>query len=322
MSRISRDLAFARRALAGYVGRAPLCVSFEVTRNCNARCRHCHLGPPRAETLASPERFAEICRELDPVVAQVSGGEPLLRGDVEDIVRGLTRPGRPPVVVLTTNGALLTKERFLRLKEAGVSDVSLSFDYPDERHDEFRQIPGLFAHIDGLMRELSANGRPHGVTLACVMHRDNFRELPAIAERARAWKANVSFIVYTWLRTGNREMLISPDELGELREVLGRVREHKRRHGNVYTSDYVLDNIPAFFARAGRPGCRAGERALVVNPDGTLSPCGLVLREYRTREEMLARFTRTNTCDGCYTSSRANSEKPAFWLVRDAFSRV
>jgi MoaA/NifB/PqqE/SkfB family radical SAM enzyme len=322
MSKTARNFAFARRALAGYLGKHPLCVSFEVTRNCNARCRHCHLGPPRTENLAPPQRFAELCRELKPVVAQVSGGEPLLRDDLEAIVRGLAQPGHPPHVVLTTNGALLTKGRYERLREAGVDDVSLSFDYPDERHDGFRKVPGLFARIDDLMRTLSANGRPHGVVLACVVQRGNFRDLPEIAERARVWKAGVNFSAYTWLRTGDRDMLVAADELEELRDVLGRLREHKRRHGNVLTSDYVLDRMPEYFARGGMPRCRAGERFLVVNPDGTLSPCGLVLGNFRDRRELLEKFTRGNECESCYTSLRGNTEKPAYWLVRDTLSRL
>jgi len=322
MSKLTRTLAFAGRALGNYVRMRPLCVSFEVTHNCNARCRHCHLGPPRAETLAPPERYAELCSELRPLVAQVSGGEPLLRGDLEAIVRGLTRPGAPPHVVLTTNGALLTPKRHQELREAGVCDFSLSLDYPDARHDEFRSIPGLYAHIDDLMRTLSSNGKAHGVTLACVVQRGNFRDLPAIAEKALAWKAGVSFSAYTWLRTGNREMLLAPDELDELREVLRRVSAHKRRHGNVFTSDYVLRRMPEYFARPGMARCRAGERFLVVNSDGTLSPCGLILRDYSDRRALVSGFTRGNDCDRCYTALRANTEKPAYWLVRDTLSRL
>jgi MoaA/NifB/PqqE/SkfB family radical SAM enzyme len=322
MSSLKRTLACAGRAVGNYVSKGPFCVSFEVTHNCNARCQHCHLGPPRAEKPASPERFGELCDAMRPVVAQVSGGEPLLRSDVDAIVRRLARRDAPPHLVLTTNGALLTKKRHQELREAGIRDFSLSFDYPDARHDEFRNIPGLYAHIDDLMRELSSNGKPHGVTLACVIQRGNFRDLPAIAEKALAWKAGVSFSAYTWMRTGNREMLLSPDEVEELRDVLRRVAEHQQRHGNVFTSGYVLGKLPDYFARPGMAGCRAGERFLVVNPDGTLSPCGLILRNYPDHRALVNGFTRNNNCDSCYTASRANTEKPAYWLVRDALSRL
>ncbi len=322
MAEVARTLSFAGRACRNYFTNRPLCVSFEVTHNCNARCRHCHLGPPKTETLAPPERYGELCRTLKPIVAQVSGGEPLLRSDLETVVQALSRRHRPPHVVLTTNGALLTPERHARLREAGVRDFSLSFDYPDERHDEFRQIPGLFARIDGLMRGLAANGTRHGITLACVVQRGNFRELTAIAQKALEWKAGVNFSSYTWLRTGNKDMLVPPEELPELKDVLGRLLDFKRRHGNVFTSDYVLAKMPEYFQRGALPDCRAGERFLVVNPDGTLSPCGLIIRAYRTRGELLESFTRANDCGDCYTSLRANTEKPPYWLIRDSLSRV
>src|SRR5512134_3212720 len=103
-----RALRIGGRAFANYVVGRPLCVSFEVTHNCNARCKHCHLGPPLAEELASPQRYGELCREIKPVVAMVSGGEPLLRRELEDIIRALRRENRPPHIVLTTNGSLLT----------------------------------------------------------------------------------------------------------------------------------------------------------------------------------------------------------------------
>jgi MoaA/NifB/PqqE/SkfB family radical SAM enzyme len=155
-----------------------------------------------------------------------------------------------------------------------------------------------------------------------VVQRGNFRELPAIAERALAWKAGVNFSAYTWLRTGDREMLVAPEEIEELRDVFRRLREHRRRHGNVFTSDYVLDRMPEYFVRSGIPGCRAGERFLVVNPDGTLSPCGLILRDFPDRKALIEGFTGGNDCDRCYTSLRANTEKPAYWLLRDTLSRL
>lgn len=329
MASAARALRFGGRALANYVNGRPLCVSFEVTHNCNARCKHCHLGPPLAEELATPARYGERCREIKPVVAMVSGGEPLLRDGLEDIIRALRVDGRPPHVVLTTNGALLTRERYQRLREAGVCDFIISLDYPDERHDEFRRIPGLFARLDALMRSFdgagSTNGNgvaDHGVTFSCVVQSGNQRDLVAIAERAREWRAGVNFNCYTWLRTQDREMMVPPAEVAALREELARLREHKRRHGVVFTSEYVLDKMADFFERGSLGGCRAGERFFVVNADGTFSPCGLIMRRYRTQAEMVEDFTRTNTCGDCYTGLRANAEKPPYWLLRDSLSRL
>lgn len=313
---MTRSLSLLKRGAVNYCSGRPLCVSFEVTRNCNARCRHCHLGEPIDEERAAPEVFGKICRELKPVVAQVSGGEPLLRDDIEAIVGALRRKNRAPVVVLTTNGSLLTPDKYRRLFDAGVDHFSISCDFPDERHDEFRKIPGLFGRIKDLLGSLKANGG-HAVTLACVVHRENLRDLLDIAELGRKWGAHVNFSAYTWLRTSERELLIPPEELAELKTVIARLREHKRRYGVVRTSDFVFRKMIEYFEHGALPGCRAGERFLVVNPDGSLSPCGLIMGEYRSQREVVERFSRQNTCADCYTSIRGNSEKPARYLIMD-----
>jgi MoaA/NifB/PqqE/SkfB family radical SAM enzyme len=311
-----RSLVLAGRGIANYFAKRPWCVSFEITYSCNARCRHCHLGGQVKGDLATAEKYGEICRELKPVVAQISGGEPLLRRDAEDIVKA-ARPGKyVPYVVLTTNGALLSRERYGRLREAGVDEFSLSLDYPDERHDEFRGIPGLFGRIRSLVSELRGVKDP-GITLSCVIQRDNFRDLIKLAELAREWNLRMNFSTYTWLRTKKMEYMIPPEEVDELREMLRRLKDFKRKYGTVFTSNYVLGKIPDFFLEGSIAGCTAGRRFFVVNPDGTLSPCGLIIRNYRTAKEMREDFVRQNTCSYCFTSIRANQEKPLWYLLAD-----
>jgi MoaA/NifB/PqqE/SkfB family radical SAM enzyme len=316
-----RALSLARRGVVNYFAKGPFCISFEVTYSCNARCKHCHLGGPVEGELASAEEFGRRSRELKPVVAQISGGEPLLRRDIEDIVRAMRRPNRAPFIVLTTNGALLSKEKYSRLREAGVDEFSLSLDYPDERHDEFRGIPGLFGKIKSLAGSLRDVKDP-GVTLSCVIQRDNFREILKLCELAHDWGLRMNFSTYTWLRTKKMEYMIPPEETDELREILDRVREFKKNNGTVFTSDYVLRKIPEFFARGEIPGCSAGKRFFVVNPDGTLSPCGLIIRDYRSRRELRRDFRKTNTCGYCFTSIRGNQERPIRYLLFDNLKQI
>jgi len=321
MSSTTRSLSLAVRGAANYIRRRPLCVSFEITYNCNARCKHCHLGGSAPENRATPEEFGRISRELNPVVAQISGGEPLLRRDLEEVVRAIRRPGRAPFIVVTTNGSLLTHEKYGKLREAGVDEISLSLDYPDERHDEFRGIPGLFQKIQTLALGLK-NVRNSGITLSCVIQGDNFRELPRMAELAREWGLRLNFSSYTLLRTHKKEYMIPAEQIGELREILGKIQEFKRLYKTIFTSDYVLRRIPEYFLNGAVEGCRAGERFFVVNPDGTISPCGLIIRQYRSRKQMLQDFLKTNDCTLCYTSIRANTEKPASYAIRDGLKAI
>jgi MoaA/NifB/PqqE/SkfB family radical SAM enzyme len=309
--------SLARQAVAGYVLGRPWCASFELTHNCNARCGHCHRGARVAEELATPPRLLEVCRELRPLVAIMSGGEPLLRRDLGEIVRTLKEGCAPLRVFLNTNGALLTAARFDELTAAGVDEVLVSLDYPDERHDAFRAIPGLFARIGSLVAGLPAAGKRR-VILTTVLHGANYREALATARLALDWGVNVNFSAYTPLRTGDRSLLVGGADVAELGRIVEELIAFKHRHGNVLTSDWVLRGMVRFFAGGGRLGrCRAGERMLVVNPDGTLSPCGLLVRDYRMHAELKRGFTQHNTCDECYTSTRGNSERPIRYILSD-----
>ena len=316
---VIRDLRIAGRGFHNYAMKKPLCVSFEVTYSCNARCGHCHLGGPVEEELAPPRRFGELCRELSPVVAQISGGEPLLRRDLDQIVRELARGA--PMVVLTTNGALLSLERYRALKRLGVDEFSLSLDYPDRRHDEFRSIPGLFGKISDLLHAV-ATQKNKGITLACVVQSRNFRDLVRLAELARDHGVKISFSTYTWLRTDDKSWMIPREQLSELRDVVDQLLAFQKRYGTVFTSEFVFRRMIRFFETERMPNCRAGERFLVVNPAGTISPCGLIIGSYRSQRDVVEGFLRNNTCEACNTSIRANTEKPWSVLLLDALHNV
>jgi MoaA/NifB/PqqE/SkfB family radical SAM enzyme len=309
--------SLTRQAVAGYFLKRPWCASFELTHNCNARCRHCHRGDRVAEDLATPARLLAVCRELRPIVAILSGGEPLLRPDLDEIVRALKTGCAPIRVFLNTNGSLLTIARFAELAQAGVDEVLVSLDYPDERHDSFRAIPGLFERIRALVAALPARERRR-VVLTMVLQSDNFRDALAAARLALDWDVNVNFSAYTPLRTNDRSLMIGGPDVAELGRAVEELIAFKRRHGNVLTSDWVLRGMVRFFEGGGRLGrCRAGERMVVVNPDGTLSPCGLMVRDFPTHAELTRGFTAGNTCAECYTSTRGNSERPIRYMVWD-----
>jgi len=308
--------ALALRAVANYALRRPYCASFELTHNCNARCKHCHRGDTVEERPATPERLLEVCRELRPLVAIMSGGEPMLRKDLLTIVRTLKQGCAPIRIFINTNGALLTPARFHELCDAGVDEVLISLDYPDARHDEFRGIPGLFGKIRSLVMQLDPANRSR-IVLTSVLHSRNYSVALDAARLALEWGVNINYSAYTWLRTDDRTLMIPPEQLGAFRATIEEVIAFKKAHRNVLTSDWVLRGMVRFYEKGRIDGCRGGERSLVVNPDGTLSPCGLLIRDYETHAALKREFTATNTCGDCYTSTRGNSERPARYLFLD-----
>jgi MoaA/NifB/PqqE/SkfB family radical SAM enzyme len=288
----------------------PLSVSFEVTHACTANCWHCNWGGAIKETRRSPEEYGRIARELKPLVAHVSGGEPLARGDADECVRAIAEPGSLPWMVVVSNASQLTPERFLRLKNAGMHQLSISIDFPDRRHDEFRRIPGLFDRMAEVIPECARIGDAEDVSLNCCITRWNYKDIPDVVRLAKSWGVAVNFSAYTPLRTDDQSGVFSDDaSKAELRRSIAQVLDLRRKGYPVFTAERVFDRLYRFMTSGYMPGCQAGYRFLVINPDGRLTPCAMVMAYFDTHTAMQQGFSDQNTCGACYVSTRANTEK-------------
>jgi MoaA/NifB/PqqE/SkfB family radical SAM enzyme len=299
----------------------PVCVSFEVTHSCVADCVHCDKGgikpDPKLMTLDDYRRYSQ---ELKPGICQMSGGEPLLRDDLEDIIRAVKRPGGLPMVVCVSNSWLMTEERYLSLNKAGVSLFSISLDFPDERHDDFRRIPGLFAKMSELIPYLVKKYDRKNLVLNAALTHANFAEIPALVAKAEEWGTQISFSAYSVLRTGDKSLCITaPEDLAVLRRHFDWAKAHKRQSASIINSDYILDKTYSFFAEGGMGGCQAGRRFLVVRPDGLINPCSMYPDlQYGSRKEAVKGFKATReNCDQCYVAIRAGTERSLVRLLQD-----
>jgi len=317
-----RKARIALRTARNIILGRPITASFEITYNCNARCEHCDLGDYVKEPRLGPEEFARWVPELSPAVVQISGGEPLLRKDLPDIVRAMRARDPIPVFIITTNVSLLNEEKYLELREAGIDQFSFSLDYPDTRHNEFRHLKGNFEHIRDLCKKLSRYGN-RDIVLACVAQSDNMRDLPRIAELAREWGVDVNFSTYNSLRTGKEHYLINKkDDLAELRSIVDRLVKMQKDGYPILTSEWTLRQMIKFFETGRAPHCQAGRRFLIVNPWAKLTPCGMFRETYDSQEKIIRDFSRTNHCEKCFTAIRANSEKRPYRLLVDALRVV
>jgi len=284
-------------------------VSYEVTLSCNCNCRHCDLGGYiENETQIGPEQYADLTRHLKPLVAQISGGEPLLRKDTAAIVKAIKESYSVPHILLVTNGVLLNENTYLTLREAGVNQFSISLDFPDKRHDEFRRHPGLYNRLEQNLPRLAKLGF-HDIVLNSAITRANMRDILPLAEKAAEWNVGISYSAYSALRTNNTEYCIEDDEEHEiLRQALKDLLVMKKNGLCIVSPDIVLKNIPKFFEQGYMPNCKAGIRFLVIMPDGSLVPCSHRREKYSSRREMIRGFSNTNRCGGCYVAIRSYSE--------------
>lgn len=308
MKKLDKSMAMrmAARGTLNYALRRPIAVSFELTHSCSCNCLHCdHGGRLQKETRLTAADYQRLERELSPVLLQLSGGEPTLREDLLEIARVVKEDSGLPYLILVSNGSHLTEELYLAAIEAGVNQFSISLDFPDERHDEFRRYKGLYRHLEQLIPKLSARGY-RNIVMNTAITRWNLPVLEDCYRKAVEWGVNISYSAYTSKRTGEKEYEInSQEDLALLKQTLDRLLEIKRSNGRVVNSDWTLTGTYNFFKNGEVPGCKAGIRYLVVNPDGTYRACSMFDHKFKTLDEMKEQFVRHNDCGSCYVSIRA-----------------
>ena len=302
-------IKLVRRGIHNYITKRPLVVAYEVTLSCNCNCRHCDLGGLiKDEKQIKPEEYGDLTRRLSPVVAIFSGGETLLRKDIAAIVKAIKQSDGTPYLILVSNGVLLNENNYRQLREAGVNQFSVSFDFPDERHDEFRGRPGLYKHLEQTLPRLAKLGF-RDIILNTAITKANLREILPLAKKAAEWDVDISYSAYTALRTGNEDYCLNNGEdLGILRQAINELVALRKRDNHIANPKAVLLNTLKFFEQGCMPDCKAGIRFLVVMPDGSLVPCSLHRSKYATQKEMVEKFSRTNQCSSCYLSLRSYSE--------------
>jgi len=135
-------------------------VVWNLTKRCNLHCSHCYAGADQAGapgelTTAEGKALLEDLADYGVPVVLFSGGEPLVRDDLAELVASASNLGIRPV--LSTNGTLLTEERVAALQDAGLMYAGVSVDGMPAHNDEMRGEEGAFdAAVGGIRTCLDA----------------------------------------------------------------------------------------------------------------------------------------------------------------------
>ena len=204
----------------------PRVIAWEVTRRCPLRCRHCRAGAadvPYEHELSTAECM-KVLDSLAPLAAKKperigppemmiiwTGGEPMMRPDILDLVAHATRLGIRSV--MAPCGLLVTPERLAALKDAGVAACSFSIDGPNAAsHDAFRGVPGAFDNVMRAMRAAREVGMPFQMnTTVSTLNVDRLEELYALAVAQGAAKLDLFFLVPVGRGKAIADYALSPD---------------------------------------------------------------------------------------------------------------
>jgi cyclic pyranopterin phosphate synthase len=184
------------------LGRPLSNLRLSVTDRCNLRCAYCmperdYVWLPRAQILTFEEiaRLVEVFLSLGVTRARLTGGEPLLRRDLPELVRLLSGKERLADLAMTTNGVLLA-EAARPLRQAGLHRVTVSLDtLQPGRFEALARVDNLgrvLAGIDAAAAESFASLKLDTVVIRGV----NDDELVPLLEYARSKRAELRFIEY------------------------------------------------------------------------------------------------------------------------------
>ena len=168
------------------INRDPIVVFWEVTLACALACSHCRAQaqPKRHPLELNTQEGFRVLDELasfdHPPIVVLSGGDPFMRRDLFQLVEYGKRLGLPMSVAPSAT-ALVTRKRLQRLKELGVSRISLSLDGSNAKaHDDFRGVIGSFQRTLDAMAASADVGLEFQVNTTVT--RRTLRDLPHIAD--------------------------------------------------------------------------------------------------------------------------------------------
>lgn len=262
----------------GFRSTAPFQMVWLATNQCSARCHHCSSasakrGPDELETAEAVDMLRQFAA-FGVLDLSISGGEPLLRKDLLEIIQEARHLGIS--VGVGSNGASLGSNRARDLMRAGVNRYQVSLDGLPDQHDRLRAWPGLFDRsIRSLAEAAEAGLRTH---VCCTIHKGNAETLEEFAEtvvQRSVRQLNFSRFVPTG-RGDSALDLPDADWQGVIRRVVG-IKEQLRGRMEVRThlAQTVLVDLEAE-SMSGFIGCQAGIGQGCVTANGTVTPCVLL----------------------------------------------
>ena len=251
----------------------PLALIAELTHRCPLHCVYCS-NPLELQTRTnelSTETWSRVFREaaeLGVLQADFTGGEPLARPDIGELVRNARAAGL--YVNLITSGLPLDETKLAALVEARLDHIQLSFQ--GAREDSANEISGTKSHAQKLRVLDWLRHHRVAVTLNFVIHRrniDQLEEMLALAESSYATRiefANVQY--YGWAFANRENLLPTRAQLDHSVEFVK--REQERLQGKIRI-DFVVPDYYAKYPKA----CMGGwaRKLMLITPSGDALPC-------------------------------------------------
>ncbi|MBT6410972.1 MAG: pyrroloquinoline quinone biosynthesis protein PqqE [Betaproteobacteria bacterium] len=254
--------------------KGPLWVNAEITYKCPLHCVFCYNPLDYASTFKSElstDDWLKVfrqSRDLGAVQLGISGGEPLMRDDVEIMVSEASQMGY--YVNLLTSGIGLTEKRISAFKEGGLGQIQLSFQDSTKELNDFLSSTKTFELKSKVAKLIKEHDYP--MVLNVVLHRLNIDHMDQILEMAEAMGADhvelANSQYYAWALKNRAYLMPSEEQLRKAEETTNRFRE---KIGNKMKLYFI---VPDYYANRPK-ACMNGWGSVFLNvaPDGLALPC-------------------------------------------------
>jgi len=309
----------------------PFIVSWNLTRLCNLGCGHCYLDAVQRRSEATDElstgealdAMGQIAELAPGAMLVLTGGEPLLRKDLPELVRRSAQLGLMPVI--GSNGIMLDRKRAAKLRALGAAGMGISLDAATAGfHDRLRGLPGAW---EGARRGMQA-AREAGLALLVqtTLFEENRHELAAIADIAESAGAlALNFFFLVCVGRGVTQTDLAPAQYEQTLSCIVRLqRERPRLMIRARCAPYLRRMLGLHGGETVKSyaqwssACLAGRSYLRITPQGLVTPCPYIpevvgdvtatpLREIWERHSLLARLRtelpagKCGTCDFRYS---------------------
>jgi len=251
----------------------PLALVAELTHRCPLHCVYCSnpLELTDRQTELPTDLWIKVFREaaeLGVLQADFTGGEPLARLDIIDLIRAARAAGL--YVNLITSGLPLDEQKLSAMVAAGLDHIQLSFQGADEV--TAAEISDTKTHAQKLKVLAWFQQHRLAVTLNFVIHRRNIEQIPAmlaIAESSCATRIEFANVQYYGYAFANRENLLPTRT--QLDRSIAQIKEAQERLKGKIRIEYV---VPDYYAKYPKPCVGGwGRKLILIKPNGEVLPC-------------------------------------------------
>ncbi|MBR6940804.1 MAG: radical SAM protein [Clostridia bacterium] len=229
----------------------PLCsLLIEVTKKCNAACDQCGSRCDiHCEELLSGDDIINALTDIKEnigtdVMINISGGEPLMRKDLFDIMTRAVALGFDWGMV--TNGSLITDKVIEDMKKSGMKTITISLDGLRETHESLRHLPGSFDKIINALKRIREENFVDHLQVTFVANKRNvyeFEELYAILDKIGLDSIRVSNIDPIGRALDNQNLLLNREELLYFTSLVNKFNSGKGRTRIVWSCPHYLGDM-------------------------------------------------------------------------------